>query len=239
MRKILIAIAAVACLYPGAPAFAGDTAAPGARRSADAIRAGEKDERTSEAWRDAKRHMDAKRHDDTRRRLEAKRQAYVHYYGKGVREARRAKVELEHADPSLTRLFDTSPGYALFATVDGDQAGLGDARATGVLFEGGHATGRATLTEAAVGLSPGRQPYTEVVFFETEKALADFKRGRLTMAAQASAVALTPGASARARHVDGVSVFTLARGGVMAIASVAGQSFGYRAFPYPVAIGSP
>jgi hypothetical protein len=235
--KALSALAAVAWLAPAAPAFAHDPAAAGTRK-ADEVPA-PAGAQVEQAWRDAKRHMDARRHVEAKRQVEAKRhlearrQAYAHDYGKGVKEARRAKVELEHADAGLTRLFDTAPGYALFPAV-----AIGGGRATGVLFEKGHATGRATLTQRAIGLRPGGTIYTEVVFFETEKALAHFRRGGLAMGVQASSVTVAAGAAARAGYVGGVSVFTLAAGGAPAEAGVGGQTFAYRTFPYPVAVGS-
>ncbi len=92
------------------------------------------------------------------------------------------------------------------------------------------AIGKATLTQLTVGLQLGGQAYTEVIFFETEKALANFKKGEFAMAAQVSAVAAAAGASANAKYVEGVSVFTLAKGGVMAEASVGGQKFSYQRF---------
>lgn len=50
-----------------------------------------------------------------------------------------------------------------------------------------------------------------------------------------SAVLVTTGASANAKYVHGVSVFTLTKGGVMAEASVGGQKLGYQPFEKTVA----
>jgi len=148
-----------------------------------------------------------------------------------VGQARQAIKELEKADPKLDRFFDGSAGYAVFATVGKGAVGVGGAHGEGVLFEKGVAVGRVTLTQLTVGLALGGQAYTEVVFLETGKALAAFKTGEYTMAAQASAVAATAGASSNARYVDGVSVFTLSKGGLMAEASVGGQKFGFKVYP--------
>ncbi|MDN3205872.1 hypothetical protein [Algoriphagus sediminis] len=49
------------------------------------------------------------------------------------------------------------------------------------------------------------------------------------MLAQVSAVAATAGVSADAKYVDGVMVFTMAKGGLMYEASVGGQQFKFRA----------
>lgn len=148
----------------------------------------------------------------------------------GVKHARQAIGELQRADPGLTRLFAGAAGYVVFPTVGKGGVGVGGAHGTGVLYENGTAIGEATLTQLTVGLQLGGQAYTEVIFFETEKALASFKKGEFAMAAQVSAVAAAAGASANAKYVEGVSVFTLAKGGVMAEASVGGQKFSYQPF---------
>ena len=63
-------------------------------------------------------------------------------------------------------------------------------------------------------------------------ALADFKRGNYELGAQASAVAVTAGASADAAYsggalfqAGGVALVTQAKGGLMYEASVGGQKF--------------
>jgi lipid-binding SYLF domain-containing protein len=160
----------------------------------------------------------------------AEHQKYVGHNQPGVKHARQAIGELQRADPGLTRFFGDAAGYAVFATVGKGGLGIGGAHGTGVLYEKGEATGKATLTQVTVGLQVGGQAYTEVIFFETKEALAGFKKGEFAMAAQVSAVAAKAGASANAKYDHGVSVFTLAKGGVMAEASVGGQKFSYRPF---------
>jgi hypothetical protein len=49
------------------------------------------------------------------------------------------------------------------------------------------------------------------------------------MGAQASAVAITAGASADANYDGGVAVFTMPDGGLMFEASIGGQKFKYKA----------
>ena len=164
-----------------------------------------------------------------------KEKKYAERDDQGVKDARTAIGALERADPGLTRLFDGASGYAVFASVGKGAVGVGGAHGTGMLFEKGKAVGKTTLTQLTVGLQLGGQAYTEVIFFETDKALLDFKKGEFTLAAQASAVAAAAGKSANARYVDGVSIFTLAKGGVMAEASVGGQKFSYLPFQHAVA----
>ena len=57
--------------------------------------------------------------------------------------------------------------------------------------------------------------------------LQQFRRGNFEMGAQASAVAVTLGASADADYDKGVAVFTNVGGGLMYEAAIAGQKFKY------------
>jgi lipid-binding SYLF domain-containing protein len=150
--------------------------------------------------------------------------------GDSVKDANEAIAALERADPGLSKRFTSAAGYAVFPTVGKGAAGIGGAHGAGVLFEQGKAIGSTTLSQLTVGLQLGGQTYSEVIFFETEKALAGFKKGEFTMAAQVSAVAAAEGASANAKYEQGVAVFTLAKAGVMAEASVGGQKFGFEPF---------
>ena len=147
-----------------------------------------------------------------------------------VKDAEATAADFRRADPNLARFFDDAMGYAVFPSVGKGGAGIGGAYGRGVLFERGEATGHTTLTQVTVGAQLGGQAYSELVFFETPQALASFKKGQLAMAAQVSAVVASSGASVDARYARGVAVFTLAKAGLMAEASVGGQKFDYRPF---------
>lgn len=147
-----------------------------------------------------------------------------------VREATETLSTFEQTDPSLSRFLDSAVGYAVFPSVGKGGAGIGGAYGRGVLFEHGSPIGQATLTQVTIGLQLGGQSYSEILFFESEEAVARFKKGQLAMAAQASAVAAGAGTAANARYARGVAVFTLARRGLMAEASVGGQKFAFRPF---------
>jgi lipid-binding SYLF domain-containing protein len=147
-----------------------------------------------------------------------------------LRDAEAAVAAFQQADPSLSRFFTGAVGYAVFPSVGKGAAGIGGAYGRGVLFEHGKPTGRTSLTQVTIGAQLGGQAYSEIVFFEGNEAVASFKKGQLAMAAQVSAVAANAGASANARYARGVAVFTLAKGGLMAEASVGGQRFGFRPF---------
>jgi lipid-binding SYLF domain-containing protein len=144
-----------------------------------------------------------------------------------VVQANQTVAHYKKTDPALTRFFDHAAGYVVFPGIGKGGAGVGGAYGKGVLFENGKAVGNATLTQVTVGAQLGGQTYSEVIFFETSQALADFKAGKFTFAAQVSAVALKSGASADAQYKSGVAVFTATKGGLMAEASLGGQKFSY------------
>ncbi len=144
-----------------------------------------------------------------------------------VGEAESTATAFREADPSLSRFFSDSVGYAIFPRVGKGAVGIGGAYGRGVLFERGEPTGRSTLTQVTIGPQLGGEAYSEVVFFETPAALARFKKSEYAMAAQVGAVVAASGASANARYAQGVAVFTLPRSGLMAEASVGGQRFAF------------
>ena len=84
------------------------------------------------------------------------------------------------------------------------------------------------MTQLTFGFQLGAQLYQEIIFFEDKAAMDDFKGGNYELGAQASAVAVTAGASADAGYDHGVAVFTLAKGGLMYEASIGGQKFSFK-----------
>jgi lipid-binding SYLF domain-containing protein len=143
------------------------------------------------------------------------------------KEAEEAVAEIRKADAGQEKFFHHAVGYAIFPSVAKGGLVVGGAGGSGYVYEKGKVVGTTTLSQVTVGAQVGGQAYSEIVYFETAEALAAFKKGEWTMAAQVSAVALKAGASANADYKDGVAVFTLAKGGAMAEASVGGQKFSY------------
>jgi lipid-binding SYLF domain-containing protein len=150
-----------------------------------------------------------------------------------------AKVEtdvvetVEHfkqRDPGLKRFFDNAYGYAVFPTVGKGAIGIGGAYGKGQVFEKGRLVGTSKLAQLTIGFQLGGQAYSELIFFEDKAALDRFKSGNLEFSAQASAVAITLGASATADYEGGVAVFTMTKGGLMYEASIGGQSFSFEAY---------
>lgn len=118
-------------------------------------------------------------------------------------------------------------GVAVFPTVGKGGAGIGGAYGKGVLFENGDVVGYCDLTQATFGFQLGGQAYSEIIFFEDDNSLSDFKASRTEFSAQVSAVAVTAGASSNANFDNGVAVFTLSGKGLMYEASLGGQKFDY------------
>jgi len=140
-------------------------------------------------------------------------------------KAQEAIAEFKEKDPSIEKFFSKASGYVVIPTVGKGGFGIGGARGKGILYENGAPTAVVTLTQLTVGFQAGGQAYSEFIFFEDNIALENFKRGNYELGAQASAVAITAGASADANFVGGVAIFTQAKGGLMYEASVGGQKF--------------
>jgi lipid-binding SYLF domain-containing protein len=140
-------------------------------------------------------------------------------------KAKEAIAEFKKSDPSVQSFFDKAVGYVVIPTVGKAGFGIGGARGKGILYEGGAPTALITLTQLSFGFQWGGQAYSEFIFFEDATALANFKRGNYELGAQASAVAITAGASADMNFNGGIAIFTQAKGGLMYEASVGGQKF--------------
>jgi hypothetical protein len=147
------------------------------------------------------------------------------------------------------RYFQTAYGYAIFPTVGKGAFIVGGAFGEGKVFVGSKHVGNSTMTQLSVGAQWGGQAFSQIIFFEHEQAFKDFTSGNFEFSAQASAVAITAGASAEANtgggtaagisggrndaatvsggYRKGMAIFTIATGGLMFEASLAGQKFTY------------
>jgi lipid-binding SYLF domain-containing protein len=140
-------------------------------------------------------------------------------------KAQVALNEFKEKDPKVQKFIDQSVGYVVIPTVGKAALGIGGARGKGVLYEGGAVTAVVTLTQLSFGFQGGGQAYSEFIFFEDAATLKNFKHGNYELNAQASAVAITAGASADAEFNGGMAIFTQAKGGLMYEAAVGGQKF--------------
>jgi len=147
-----------------------------------------------------------------------------------LNDANKARDEFIKTDALMKNLFDNSAGYVIFPNVGKGAIGVGGAAGNGILYEQGAAVGKGKMKQVTVGFQFGGQAYREVIFFENQAALDQFKGGNFEFSGQVSAVAATKGASADVKYRNGVMVFTQEKGGLMYEASVGGQKFGYSAF---------
>ena len=145
--------------------------------------------------------------------------------------------------------FERAYGYAVFPTIGKGALGIGGARGKGRVYAQGKYVGDTTLTQLSIGFQAGGQAYSQIVFFEDERAYREFTSGEFGFGAGVSAVAITAAASATAsttgnsagisggkkdatttgEYYKGMAVFTIAKGGLMYEAALAGQKFSYRA----------
>jgi len=138
-----------------------------------------------------------------------------------------AVANFKNSDPGITRFFDNAQGYAIFPTVGKGGMIVGGAYGKGEVYERGRLVGYSSITKLTIGVQAGGQAYSEIIFFRDRSDLDDFRNGNFEFGAQASAVAVTAGASANAGYSNGVAVFTLVKGGLMYEATVAGQKFNF------------
>jgi lipid-binding SYLF domain-containing protein len=143
--------------------------------------------------------------------------------------------------------FNHSYGYAVFPTVGEGGFIVGGALGKGHVYVHRHLVGDTTMGQVSVGFQAGGKAYSQIIFFENRAALEKFESGTFAFDASASAVAITAGASASAgtngvtatasgtedhartdgSYQGGMAVFTIAKGGLMYAATIAGQKFSY------------
>ena len=136
-----------------------------------------------------------------------------------------AIAEMKKTNDKITKYFNSAYGYVVFPSIGKGGLGVGGATGNGTLYKGGAIVGDSRMTQVSVGFQAGGQAYSEVIFFYDKDAFDRFTGNEFEFAAQASAVAVTAGASFDADYRDGVLVFTHAKGGLMYEASVGGQKF--------------
>lgn len=147
--------------------------------------------------------------------------------------------------PALAPYFKQHYGFALFSTIGKGGIGIGGAHGKGFVVRKGKLSGRTSMTQVTIGFQLGGQAFSQIIFFEDKDAYENFTSGNFELGAQASAVALTAGASAQAdtaagasaaagkaqarrNYSNGMAIFTMAKGGLMYEASVGGQKFTFR-----------
>ena len=138
-------------------------------------------------------------------------------------------------DPPIQSLLEHAAGYAVFPLVGKGGFVVGGAFGRGTVYEKGSFAGYARVRQASVGGVIGARTSSLLLVFETAEDLQQFKTGqRIVFGAEATAIALTEGSSATTRFDNGVAVFALPRGGLMADASLSGQEFRFEQSKDPI-----
>jgi lipid-binding SYLF domain-containing protein len=159
-------------------------------------------------------------------------------------------IDIYKKSEAVKPFFESAYGYAVFPTVGKGGLVVGGAYGTGQVYRGGVVTGEASLTKLSVGFQAGGQAFSQIVFFQDERAYDEFTKGEFEFDATASAVAITAGAQAKAgtegatagasagpatgkqaktSYHKGMAVFVHAKGGAMFEASIGGQKFKFTA----------
>ena len=146
--------------------------------------------------------------------------------------------------------FKSAYGFAVFPTVGKGGIGIGGAYGKGQVYRAGKVTGETSLIKATIGLQLGGQAFSEIIFFEDERAYNDYISGNFEFDASASAVAITAGMQAKAgtegasagasagpatgtqakiSYHKGMAVFIHTKGGLLYEASIGGQKFSFTA----------
>src|ERR1700691_4551066 len=156
-------------------------------------------------------------------------------------------IEIFRSAGVRASFFDRSYGYVVFPTVGGGAFAVGGAFGKGRVYVHGHYVGEAKMGQLSVGFQAGGKAYSEIIFFEDKRSLDEFESGSFEFGADASVVAITAAANAsaatngasagasgtendattRGHYYKGMAVFTVAKGGLMYSAAVAGQKFSY------------
>jgi len=152
------------------------------------------------------------------------------------------------AIPQVAPYFNTAYGYAVWRTIGRGGIGIGGATGLGQVYVGGNVTGFSRLIDISIGFQLGGQAYRQIIFFENEAAYNQFTQGNFEFDAQASAVAVTASAQASSgtqgsqatagatgtgtaaaggAYQAGMRIFTMATGGLMYQATIAGQKYSF------------
>lgn len=145
--------------------------------------------------------------------------------------------------------FRSAYAYALFPTVGEGGFIVGAAIGKGRVYVHRKFVGTTTMTQLSAGFQAGGKAYSQVIFFKDKRALDEFESGTFEFAAGASVTAITAsaggsagttGATASASgtvnnattaspgYNKGMAVFSIAKGGLMYAATLAGQRYSFK-----------
>lgn len=145
-------------------------------------------------------------------------------------------------------LFNSAYGYALFPLIGKGGFVVGGAYGEGRVYEQGNWVGETKMIQASVGFQLGGTGFSQVIFFQDQRAMAEFVSGDFEFEAEAQATVLTAAASVSAStggssatasgnkdnvviaeggYSSGMATYTITKGGLMYEASIGGQKFSF------------
>ena len=150
--------------------------------------------------------------------------------------------------PKSGKYFEKAYGYAIFPDVGKAGFIVGGEHGDGKVYQKGKFVGTASMTSVSVGAQAGAKEYAEIIFFHKKADFEKFRGGEFQLAGNMEATLVTMNASASAGtetssaeasttrnnaatgggYNNGVAVFVVARGGLMAGVAVAGQKIKYK-----------
>ena len=155
-------------------------------------------------------------------------------------------IDVFRDSPAVEKFFKNSYGYAVFPTIGKAGFIIGGSYGKGQVYQDGEVTGKATVVEGSIGFQLGGEAFSEVIFFQDNRAYDEFTSGGFEFGATAQAVFITAGAQAKAGtsgasagasagpktgvqaetgYVKGMATFVHTKGGLMYEASIGGQKF--------------
>jgi len=158
-------------------------------------------------------------------------------------------IEIYKKSPVVQPFFKSAYGYAVFPTIGKGGFVIGGAYGKGQVYRDGKVSGETTMVKATIGFQLGGQAFSEMIFFQDQRAYEEFTSGDFEFDATASAVAITAGAQAKAGsegatasasagpatgeqysagYRKGMAVFVHIKGGLMYEATIGGQKFEFK-----------
>lgn len=164
-------------------------------------------------------------------------------------------IELFRQSPQVQLFFNSSYGYAVFPKVGSGAWILGFSYGKGQVYRGDYVTGLTKLYHFSIGFQGGGQVFSQIIFFQDQRAYDEFTQGSFEVDAATAAVAVTAGARAQAgttgnsaslssgpqtgsqygtRYAKGLAIFVQGKGGLMLQAALGAQRFTFTPLSQPV-----
>ncbi len=158
-------------------------------------------------------------------------------------------IDLFKKSEAVQPFFKNAYGYAVFPIIGKGGIFIGGAFGKGQVYKHGKVTGETSLMEATVGFQLGGQAFSEIIFFQDDRAYNAFTSGAFEFDATASAVVITAGArgsagstgatagasagpatgvQAKTSYQSGMATFVQIKGGLMYELAIGGQKFSFK-----------